>query len=234
MRTTILLSLALLLTLSLAYAHTDVTTDQVRAMMDTGDPLTIVDVREESEFCDSTYSPPGHIPGAINMTWYTGGLEENYSDLPMDEDIVVVCRSGGRSNQAANFLDGVGFTRIFDMLGGMNAWEYETELCYQAAVPGAYAGVSGIMLKAASPNPFSTETGIVYGIPADGGAAYIEVYDARGRLVRSIVEGVTAPGIHRAEWNGTDDYGRPAPSGVYFCRLTWRGDSKTSRMVLAR
>lgn len=234
MRATGFVFLAAVLTASFTHAHTDVTTAEVKAMIDAGGPLTIVDVREESEYCDSTYSPPGHIPGAINMTWYSGGLEENYSDLPIDEDIVVVCRSGGRSNLAANFLDGVGFTRVFDMLGGMNAWVYETELCWQASVPGLDVGPVDLALGAPSPNPFDVETEIFYTLPEGCGAVTLGIYDARGRLLTKLVDGTGAPGTHCADWTGTDDLGRAVSSGVYFARMTWKGESKTRRLVLAR
>lgn len=81
------------------------------------------------------------MQGAINMPWNSGYLEAHYGELPADEEIIVVCRSGNRSNTAANFLDGVGFLSVFDMTGGMNQWLWETELCPQASVPGFDDGV---------------------------------------------------------------------------------------------
>lgn len=124
------------LTFTLAYSHTDVTPTEVKAMLDAGGDIVVIDVREESEFCDSTYSPPGHIAGAINMPWNSGYLQAHYGELAADDTTIVVCRSGNRSNSAANFLDGVGFTNVFDMLGGMNAWDWETETCdYSGVLP---------------------------------------------------------------------------------------------------
>ena len=234
MRTAAVVFLVAVLTAAFAYAHTDVTPAEVKAMMDAGGTLTIVDVREESEYCDSTYSPPGHIPGAINMPYNSGYLQDHYGELPINEDIVVVCWSGGRSNMAANFLDGEGFTSIFDMLGGMNAWVYETELCWPASVPDLDVGQAGLALEAASPNPFSVGTEIAYTIPAERGVVTLGIYDARGRLVARMVDGAQAPGKHRAVWSGTDGRGRPVSSGVYFSHLTWNGESKTIRVVLAR
>jgi Galactose oxidase, central domain/Rhodanese-like domain/Kelch motif/The GLUG motif len=54
----------------------------------------------------------------------------------MDRPILVVCRSGGRSNSAANFLDSKGFPEVYDMTGGMNAWLWDTAPC-------KYVGGSG-------------------------------------------------------------------------------------------
>ena len=234
MKITAVVFLVAVLAAALAYAHTDVTPAEVKAMIDAGGTLTIVDVREESEYCDSTYSPPGHIPGAINMPYNSGYLQDHYGELPINEDIVVVCRSGGRSNLAANFLDGEGFTSVFDMLGGMNTWTYETELCWQASVPGLDVSPATLALEVASPNPFSAETEIFYTVPTGQGAVTLGIYDPRGRLVTGIVDEPKTAGTYRAVWNGTDGRGRPVSSGVYFSRLTWNGVSKTGRMVLAR
>jgi rhodanese-related sulfurtransferase len=220
-----------------AYSHTNLSPSEVKAWLDTGDPVIVLDVREESEFCDSNYSPPGHIPGAINMPWNSGYLQAHYDELPPDEDIIVVCRSGNRSNTAANFLDGQGFTSVFDMTGGMNAWLWETENCPVASVPGLESGVtSSPVLGPASPNPFSTSTEISYALPSAEGPwrVTLDIYDARGRLVTTIVDGAAGEGAARVAWDGTDDRGRPVTSGLYFCRLTANGRSLTRRVVLLR
>lgn len=89
------------------------------------DSIKIVDVREPSEFCGSS----GHIPCAVNYPWNSGVLKEQYENLPMNEDILVVCGSGMRSAQAANFLNENGFTSIYDLTGGLNSWTGETTGC---------------------------------------------------------------------------------------------------------
>ncbi len=104
--------------------HTDITPQAAKEMIDTHPDLIIIDVREPEEFCGSY----GHIPGSVNYPWNSGVLEEKYAELPTDADILVVCRSGNRSDQAANFLDSKRFTAIYDA-GGMNAWEWDTLNC---------------------------------------------------------------------------------------------------------
>ena len=116
-----------------ALAHTDVTVSQAKDLIDSTEDLIVLDVREPSEYCDSR----GHIPGALNYPWNSGVLQARFEELPIDSPILVVCRSGGRSNQAANFLDSKGFLMVYDMLGGMNAWLSET-------IPCKYSGGSGI------------------------------------------------------------------------------------------
>lgn len=110
---------------SCTLAHIDVTAEQARNIINSMNDLIVVDVREPSEYCDAT----GHIPGALNYPLSSGILEARYEELPKDSPILVVCRSGGRSNQAANFLDSKGFSRVYDMMRGMMAWTWETELC---------------------------------------------------------------------------------------------------------
>jgi rhodanese-related sulfurtransferase len=122
-----LVVVSLIVSVPSVWAHTDITAEQAKDLIDTMDDLTVVDVREPSEYC----STRGHIPDALNYPWNSGVLQVRYEELPADGPILVVCRSGGRSNQAANFLDSQGFSMVYDMMGGMSAWIWETELCGQ-------------------------------------------------------------------------------------------------------
>ena len=108
-----------------ALAHTDVTAEQARDLIESTSDLIVVDVREPYEYCDDI----GHIPRALNYPLSSGILEARFEELPKDGPVLVVCRSGGRSNQAANFLDSMGFSMVYDMLRGMSAWIWETEPC---------------------------------------------------------------------------------------------------------
>ncbi len=108
-----------------ALAHTDVSAEQALNLIDSTHDLIIVDVRELSEYCDVK----GHIPGALNYPFNSGVFQVRYGELPTDGPVLVVCGSGGRSNRAADFLDSEGFSMVYDMLGGMRAWTWETELC---------------------------------------------------------------------------------------------------------
>lgn len=123
--------LCLFLTLlgSVLWAHTDVTPQVAHDMIDSNADLIIIDVREFSDYCGLS----GHVPGAYNYPWNSGVLESSYADLPQHSEILVVCRSGGRSHLAASFLDSKGYLHIYDMLGGTNSWKdtygYETADC---------------------------------------------------------------------------------------------------------
>jgi len=115
----------MILSCSCAVQHKDVTLQQAKELIGTDTRLTIIDVREPSEYCD----PKGHIPGSLNYPWRSGVLQQEYKQLPADKPILVVCRSGNRSNQAATFLRSKGFKHVYDMLGGMRSWDGRTAEC---------------------------------------------------------------------------------------------------------
>ncbi|MHB8080062.1 MAG: LVIVD repeat-containing protein [Candidatus Krumholzibacteriia bacterium] len=111
-----------------------------------------------------------------------------------------------------------------------------------AAVPDAVTGVadprteatpSRFALHGATPNPFNPRTTIRYDVPAAGGDVRLELYDARGRLVRTLVAGRQAAGRQATVWDGRDDAGRRVPSGVYFARLRATGCDAVVKLTLA-
>lgn len=97
-----------------------ITAEEGKERMDKDDKVVILDVRTEEEYQE------GHVPGAIvipNETISSGPLEE----LPdMDQAILVYCRSGNRSAQAAKKLAEAGYTQVYDF-GGIIDWPYDTE-----------------------------------------------------------------------------------------------------------
>ncbi len=113
---------------SCALAHIDVNSLEAKNMIDSNDQLIVIDVRELYEYC----AVEGHIPGALNYPWISGVLQQRYEELPRDSEILVYCRSGNRSNQAANFLDANDFLYVYDMLGGFSSWQWETTGCFDS------------------------------------------------------------------------------------------------------
>ena len=74
----------------------------------------LIDVRTPEEFAS------GHLPNAVNIP--LDQLSGRLSEVSTEEPVVLYCRSGNRSNQAANLLAAEGFTQVLD-LGGIVAWE---------------------------------------------------------------------------------------------------------------
>jgi flagellar hook assembly protein FlgD len=62
----------------------------------------------------------------------------------------------------------------------------------------------------------------------------LSIYDAGGRLVRTLVDEQTLAGEHALIWNGRDGKGETVASGVYFVRLAVAGQVRTHKIVLLR
>jgi hypothetical protein len=95
-----------------------------------------------------------------------------------------------------------------------------------SASPANVCGVSGVppggggsaMLAPPRPSPSSTVTEFAYTLPKDG-PVQLAVFDLRGRLVRTLVDGWLPAGTARVTWDGARDDGTAAPAGVYFPAL---------------
>jgi len=75
----------------------------------------ILDIREQHEWNEV------HIPDATLIP--LGQLESRLNEIPRDQDIVVVCRSGNRSATGRDILLRAGFENVTSMAGGMNDWQ---------------------------------------------------------------------------------------------------------------
>ncbi|MBN1776867.1 MAG: rhodanese-like domain-containing protein [Clostridiales bacterium] len=97
-----------------------ISASEAKAVIDTGENVIILDVREQSEY-DS-----GHIPGAMLLP--LGSITARAAEVLPDTDqkILVYCRSGNRSRTAANMLVDLGYTQIYDF-GGIIDWPYDVE-----------------------------------------------------------------------------------------------------------
>lgn len=94
-----------------------ITAEALKARIDAGEQLNIVDVREPHEHADfnigGTLIPLGHIQSM---------MVDEIEDLK-DQELIVYCRSGNRSGQACMILETMGFTNTVNLVGGMLNWE---------------------------------------------------------------------------------------------------------------
>jgi len=81
------------------------------------------------------------------------------------------------------------------------------------------------------PNPFNPSTEIRFELDMSG-SVELNVYDARGHLVRSLVAGDFAAGSHGVIWDGSDRAGRQVASGVYQVRLVTGSTIRTQSITL--
>ena len=92
--------------------------ETARQMMEAGDGHVVVDVRRQDEY------DAGHIPGAILIP-NESIVDERPSELPdLEQVILIYCRSGNRSKQAAQKLADLGYLNIYEF-GGITTWTGE-------------------------------------------------------------------------------------------------------------
>jgi hypothetical protein len=85
----------------------------------------------------------------------------------------------------------------------------------------------------AVPNPFNPRLQLQAELPSEGEVDW-DVFDARGRRVRSFRTLAAEPGLHHAMWDGTDEEGRVVANGVYFVAVRAAGERVVQRVTLAR
>ncbi len=96
-----------------------ITAEEAKARIDSGDAITIVDVRTQEEFDEA------HIEGAILVPNETIGDKDPKQLEDKAAEILVYCRSGRRSKEAVEKLVALGYTAVYDF-GGIIDWPYDT------------------------------------------------------------------------------------------------------------
>lgn len=92
----------------------EITVQELNTALKSGPKPVLLDVREANELENSklddiVHIPMGEVPGRLN-------------ELDKNAEIVVVCRTGGRSARITDFLLSSGYTNVKNMVGGMNEW----------------------------------------------------------------------------------------------------------------
>jgi adenylyltransferase/sulfurtransferase len=92
---------------------------ELKRKMDAGEPLTLIDVREPWEYDIAQIAGSRLIP--------LGELEERLKDLPREGILVMQCHSGGRSEHGTQLLQQAGFTNVYNLEGGIEAWSRDVD-----------------------------------------------------------------------------------------------------------
>lgn len=98
----------------------EITVQELKEKKEAGESFVLIDVREDFEYLVSNLDGT-HIP--------LGDLDSRLSEIEdqKDAELVIMCRSGGRSGKACNFLSGKGFTNVSNLKGGITAWSKEID-----------------------------------------------------------------------------------------------------------
>lgn len=94
------------------------TAKEVEKQLNEGNAINLIDVREADEVAQGMIPDAKHIP--LNL------IEFRMNELDKEQEYVMVCRSGGRSGRATQFLEQKGFD-VINMEGGMMSWEGKTQ-----------------------------------------------------------------------------------------------------------
>lgn len=179
-------------------------------------------------------SAPGGSPAGAIVTLTREGVLYGLG-LPAADGQVEVALTRTVGPVEALDLTVSGFNRI-PFLGSVALGSGEVS----GLVPGTDSEASGDGLPAATPrllgnypNPFNPDTRIEFELPR---AMHVRlaVFDIRGRLVQTLVEGTREAGRQDAVWDGRDHSGGAAASGVYLYRLETGNGICTGRMTLSK
>jgi rhodanese-related sulfurtransferase len=96
---------------------TTITVEEMKALLDKGEPIHLVDVREPHEHADF------NIGGLLLPLGQVQTLQIEPLEDWKQEPVYFYCRSGNRSGQACMMLESLGFTNVINVTGGMLAWQ---------------------------------------------------------------------------------------------------------------
>jgi rhodanese-related sulfurtransferase len=96
---------------------TTITVEEMKALLDKGEPIHLVDVREPHEHTDF------NIGGLLLPLGQVQTLQIEPIEDWKQEPVYFYCRSGNRSGQACMMLESLGFTNVINVTGGMLAWQ---------------------------------------------------------------------------------------------------------------
>jgi hypothetical protein len=120
--------------------------------------------------------------------------------------------------------------------GFVNGWGWAIDnLAIQdgAVAAADLPAARAVSLAQNAPNPFNPSTTIRFALPRRTEVS-LRVFDVRGRLVKTLADGPRPAGQHAVEWDGRNDRGAPAASGVYLYRLQAGEQTLQRRMLLVK
>jgi adenylyltransferase/sulfurtransferase len=98
---------------------TEITPLELSRRLEAGEALTVLDVREPWECAIA------RLPASINIP--LDELPRRLRELDAHATTIVMCKSGGRSRRAAQFLAGAGFDQAVNLAGGIDAWARDVD-----------------------------------------------------------------------------------------------------------
>jgi FlgD Ig-like domain len=210
-----------------------------------GTPTTVSGITEDGQWFTKVGTFSTCQPVAVAISSFNASAKNDLVTLHSDfrstlaVDVINVYRaSGNGSFMRIGAVSPTGTTFNYTDKVAAGNYRYQIGVVdrdgeYMSAIQAVSVKPFAAALAQNEPNPFNPETTIRYTMPAAGNVS-INIYDAAGRLVRSLVNGVVEAGSHNVSWNGVDNHNSPVSSGVYFYRLTAGKFSETKKMTLLK
>jgi len=92
-------------------------TSELRRRLHNGEQVYMIDVREDEEVAAGMINGAKHIP--------MGEIPARLDEIPRNEEVVIICRSGGRSQHVCEYLNHQGIHNVINLKGGMLQWHEE-------------------------------------------------------------------------------------------------------------
>jgi hypothetical protein len=172
--------------------------------------------------------PNGHCPVAAEIAFDGGAPYPMYPQtLNYTSTVAYVTEAG--IDPLANDSWTSAVARFSDNLSDT----VETKVTITGVSDGGAQMHAGPICVSVSPNPFNPVASIEYLMPAAGNLR-VEIYDVRGGLVRTLLDGAVNAGPGGLTWNGRNNQGSLLSSGLYFCRITALGRMEVKKLLLIR
>ncbi len=185
----------------------------------------------------------------LPLTWPAPGANRTDTLVPTSNAVAIFQNESGYDNAVRNTVGAQGRVVFLTFpqnvlstsapdpnnnkstMGRILSWILTTDV---TAAPEPVAGRTGFLT--ANPNPLhsSAELSFRLSTQAAAGPVQLELLDANGRVIRSLLDGRTTAGAETAVWDGRDAAGRTVPSGIYFARLKSIDGESTAKLVMLR
>ncbi len=107
--------------------------------------------------------------------------------------------------------------------------QFETE----ATSVGILTEKEKLAIEDAYPNPFEDKIEINFRISSSGSST-ATIYDTQGSIIKQLPTRIIGAGMNKVIWDGTNDVGKKAPAGSYYCEIRFEGAVKVKKIVLKK
>jgi YVTN family beta-propeller protein len=171
----------------------------------------------------SDYTDEPRIATADLLTLADTGAELTFTGVPQ-----------GSGTRIGIDRDEDGFPDQTEIAAGSNPADPGSTPDVTAAGPGSGSGALGPQSLASWPNPASADGATIAFQMGERSRARVRIYDAGGRYITTLLSGEAGPGPVQVHWDGKDQRGGRAASGMYFYRVEAHGRVRTNSLLLVR